>query len=150
QAGAGLTTVTVPTASQRGGDFSATRGGIFDPDTLQNGVRQPFPLNHIPAQRVNPSALAPVNAKPLPNIAVTSLFVNSNGLLRQTNDNYSGRVDYLLIPNVTVFGRYSLAREDAIIPSTVTGRDNINNVRPQNVTVGSTKTLRTNLLGETR
>ncbi len=31
QAGAGLTTVTVPTALQRSGDFSGTKGGIFDP-----------------------------------------------------------------------------------------------------------------------
>lgn len=150
QAGAGLTTVTVPTAAQRGGDFSATRGGIFDPDTLQNGARQPFPLNQIPSQRVNPFALAAVNALPLPNIAGTSLFVNSNGLLRQTNDNYSGRVDYLLIPNVSVFARYSLAKEDAIIPSPVTGRDNINQVKPQHATFGATKTLRANLLSETR
>ena len=48
QAGAGLTTVTVPTALQRSGDFSATKGGIFDPDTLQNGVRTAFPNNKIP------------------------------------------------------------------------------------------------------
>ena len=40
QAGAGLTTVTVPTALQRSGDFSATKGGIFDPDTLQNGLSE--------------------------------------------------------------------------------------------------------------
>ena len=46
QAGAGLTTVTVPTALQRSGDFSATKGGIFDPDTLQNGVRTAFPGQH--------------------------------------------------------------------------------------------------------
>ena len=37
-----------------------------------------------------------------------------------------------------------MADEDAIIPATVTGRDNINNVRPQNFVVGATKTLRPN------
>ena len=56
QAGAGLTTVAVPTSLQRNGDFSATKGGIFDPDTLQNGVRQPFPSNQIPSQRIDPLA----------------------------------------------------------------------------------------------
>ena len=35
-----------------------------------------------------------MNALPLPNVG-TSLFVNSNGLLMQSNDNYSGRVDYM-------------------------------------------------------
>src|SRR5262245_26926020 len=150
QAGAGLTSVTVPTALQRNGDFNATRGGIFDPDTLQNGVRQPFPLNQVPTARLNPLAVAAMNALPLPNIGSSSLFVNSTGVLQQKNDNYSGRVDYVVSPGLTVFGRYSVANEDAIIPQTVTGRDNINNVRPQNVIVGAMKTLRPTLLNETR
>jgi hypothetical protein len=149
QAGAGLTTVTVPTALQRAGNFSATKGGIFDPDTLQNGVRTPFPNNIIPAQRINPLSLAAVNAIPLPTVGASS-FVNSNGLLKQNNDNYSGRVDYTFSSRFTLFGRYSAAEEDAIIPATVTGRDNINNVRPQNMAVGLTSTIRTNLLSETR
>jgi hypothetical protein len=149
QAGAGLTTVTVPSALQRGGDFSATKGGIFDPDTLQNGVRTPFPSNIIPTQRINPLALAAIKALPLPTVG-TSQFVNSNGLLSQNNDNYSGRVDYMFASKFTVFGRYSAAEEDAIIPATVTGRDNVNNVRPQNLVAGSTATLRTNLMNETR
>src|SRR2546422_776451 len=50
----------------------------------------------------------------------------------------------------TLFGRYSMANEDAIIPATVTGRDNINSVRPQNFVVGATATIRTNLLNESR
>lgn len=149
QAGAGLTTVTVPTAAQRSGDFSATKGGIFDPDTLQNGVRQPFAGNQIPVQRINPLALAAASALPLPNVG-TSLFVNSSGLLNQTNDNFSGRIDYVATPTLNLFARYSMADEDAIIPATVTGRDNVNNVRPQNFVAGAMKTLGTNLVNETR
>jgi hypothetical protein len=149
QAGAGLTTVSVPTALQLAGNFSATKGGIFDPDTLQNGVRTPFAGNVIPAQRINASALTAARALPQPNLGVSS-FVNSNGLLKQTNDNYSGRVDYLITPSLTLFGRYSMADEDAIIPATVSGRDNVNNVRPQNFVVGATKTLRPNLVNEMR
>jgi hypothetical protein len=149
QAGGGLTTVTVPTAAQRNGDFSSTKGGIFDPDTLQNGVRTPFAGNIIPSQRINAMALAATKALPLPNIG-TSLYVNANGLLKQTNDNYSGRVDYVVSPSLNVFGRYSMANEDAIIPATVSGRDNINNVRPQNFVVGATKTLSPTLVNEMR
>ena len=149
QAGAGLTTVAVPTALQRSGDFSATKGGIYDPDTLSGGVRQPFPQNVIPSQRINPLSLAAAKALPLPNIG-TSQFVNSNGLLIQDNNNYSGRFDYLFTSHFTFFGRYSGAEEDAIIPAPVTGRDNINNVRPQNVVAGVTATIRTNLLNESR
>src|SRR5260370_3226096 len=132
QAGAGLTTVTVPTASQRSGDFSATKGGIFDPDTLLNGVRQPFPQNQIPAQRLNPQALTAMNAMPLPNIAGTSLFVNSSGLLQQTNNNYSRRVDYVVASSVALFARYSLANQDAITPPTATPRHHLTNILPHN------------------
>jgi Carboxypeptidase regulatory-like domain/TonB dependent receptor-like, beta-barrel len=149
QAGAGLTTVTVPTSQQRAGDFSTTKGGIFDPETLQNGVRQPFPLNQIPAQRLNPQALAAARALPLPNVG-SSQFVNSNGILNQTNNNYSGRVDYMASSHVTLFGRYSVAEEASVIPATVSARDNVNNVRPQNLVAGATATIRTNLLNETR
>ena len=149
QAGAGLTTVTVPTSLQLDGNFSATKGGIFDPDTLQNGVRTPFPGNIVPSQRINAQALAAAKAMPLPNLG-TSSYVNANGLTKQTNDNYSGRVDYLVAPSLNLFGRYSMADEDAIIPATVSGRDNVNNVRPQHFVMGLTKTIKPTLVSELR
>src|SRR6266404_3436537 len=95
QAGPGLTTVTVPSALQRQGDFSRTTGGIFDPTApLVNGLRQPFGGNKLPSDRINPLALAAVSALPLPSDPVTNSFVNSNGILFQNNNNYSGRLDY--------------------------------------------------------
>jgi hypothetical protein len=150
QAGSGLTSVAVPTGLQRAGDFSATRGGIFDPDTLSAGVRQPFPQNVIPAARIEAMSLSAVKALPLPNVAGTSLFVNSNGVLSQRNDNYSGRVDAALGANTNFFARYSMADEDAVIPATVTGRDNINSVRPQNVAAGLTRVIGPSVVNETR
>ena len=40
----------------RNGDFSqSTPAGIFDPDSMANGVRQMFPGNKIPASRINPT-----------------------------------------------------------------------------------------------
>jgi hypothetical protein len=59
-------------------------------------------------------------------------------------------VDYQSGPSLTLFGRYSIADEDAIIPQTITGRDNVNNVRPQNFAAGVTKTIRPTLVSETR
>ncbi len=150
QAGAGLTTVTVPSERKRAGDFSETPGGIFDPNTLANGVRQRFPNNQIPTARINPMVLAATNALPLPNIPGTSLFVNSTGVLRQTNENYSARMDYNAGRNVNLFGRYSLQDEDAIIPAAVTGRDGINKIRPQNAIAGTTILFRPDLVSETR
>src|SRR5262245_2327116 len=93
QAGAALTTTPVPSALQRQGDFSELKAGIFDPDTLANGVRTQFPGNRIPANRLNPLALAAMNAMPLPTDTVAGTFVNFGEVLKQNNDSYSGRVD---------------------------------------------------------
>jgi hypothetical protein len=75
---------TVPTALERAGDFSQTRTAsgqpviIYDPLTtrLVNGqfVRDPFPGNVIPANRINPVARALLERVPLPN---TSSLTNN-------------------------------------------------------------------------
>ena len=95
QAGSGLTSVLVPTAEQRNGDFSRTTpAGIFDPDSLANGVRQLFPEIRFRRTASTRCAIAAMKAVPLPGNAATGLFENSNGVLRQNNDNYSARMDY--------------------------------------------------------
>ena len=150
QAAAGLTTVAVPTLAQHNGDFSATPGGIFDPNTLSKGVRQQFPGNLIPSSRMDPWAMAAVAAIPLADVPGTSLFVNSGEVLNEDNGNYSGRIDYIVARHVTAFGRYSIENERANVPGTVTGRDTINNVRPQSAVAGVTMLLRDNLVNEAR
>jgi hypothetical protein len=151
QAGSGLTSVLVPTAEQRNGDFGLTTpAGIYDPDSLANGVRQQFPGNKIPASRINPMAIAAMKAVPLPRDASTGLFENSSGVLRQNNENYSARMDYPVNETWNLFGRYSISEEKADIPATVTGRDRINNARVQSAVLGSTKVITSSLLNETR
>ena len=68
--------LTLPTAAERAGDFSQTRNTagqlvtIYDPLTTRtvNGaiVRDPFPGNIIPADRLSPVARAMLRAMPLP------------------------------------------------------------------------------------
>ena len=68
--------LTLPTAAERLGDFSQTRNAagqllvIYDPLTTRtvNGVivRDPFPGNVIPADRINPVARAMLTPMPLP------------------------------------------------------------------------------------
>ena len=69
--------LTVPTALERGGDFSQTRNAagqlvvIYDPlTTRSNGaggfIRDPFPGNVIPANRLNPISRAMLANMPLP------------------------------------------------------------------------------------
>lgn len=149
QAGAGLTNVLVPSEWKRNGDFRETPGGIFDPDTLANGVRQAFPNFVIPASRISAQARAGMLALPAPNDP-SGTFVNATGLLTQNNNNYSGRVDYNATAKWNVFGRYSISNEIANIPQTITNRDNANNGRSQNATLGTTYVARQNLLNEAR
>jgi hypothetical protein len=151
QAASGLTTVAVPTVLQRQGNFSLTKGGIFDPTMTTAGVRLQFLGNIIPASRINPLTQAAMNAMPLPNVpGSNSLFVNASESLRQNNDNYSGRIDYTVMDKLRIFGRYSLANERAMIPAAVTGRDNVNNIRPQNAVIGITTLLRNDMVNDTR
>ncbi|MFN3322909.1 MAG: TonB-dependent receptor domain-containing protein [Bryobacteraceae bacterium] len=150
QAGAGLTTVAVPTAAQRQGDFSGTPGGIYDPKTLANGVRQRFPGDRIPASRLNPLTLAALNALPPANVPGVSSFVNASGVLVQNQNNYSLRLDYVPSNSVTVFGRYSATDENNIIPDVVPDRERRGFVRPQNAVVGSTQVFGANKVNEIR
>ena len=70
---AGVTTVTVPTAAERTGDFSATHDGAgFAPnitilDPANN--KTPFPGNIIPASRLNQDGVKILNWYPSPNKA---------------------------------------------------------------------------------
>ncbi len=149
QAGAGLTTVSVPTMAQRAGDFSQTPSGIYDPDTLANGVRQPFPGFRIPSTRINAESSAAQNAMPAPNVGAAQ-YVNASGILIQDADNYSIRMDFNASERVSVFGRYSIWNEENVIPDVVPDRDRLGDSRPQNAVIGSTQVLKPNIVNEVR
>jgi len=148
QAAAGLTTVVVPTAAQRAGDF---RGGpgIFDPDTLQGGARLPFPDFRIPQSRIHAWTRAAMAAMPLPNVGADR-FVNASGLLRQNSDQGLLRIDYNLGRRVTLFGRYAIQDENNVIPDVVPDRDRLGFSRPQNAVLGSTQVFGPTVVNELR
>jgi hypothetical protein len=153
QAGVSPTTVAVPTALERTGNFSASPGSIWDPNTTvttgSSSLRQQFPGNAIPASRLNLQTVAAMAGMSLPNVGVSN-FVNNSEVLRQNNNNYSARIDYILSPKVTLFGRYSISDENDFLPDVVTARDQISAVRPQNVAIGSTQTLSSTRVNEAR
>src|SRR5262249_39368912 len=75
----GVSTAVIPTPAQRLGDFSGLRDSagrpviIYDPATtrIENGVsvRDPFPGNVIPLNRIDPAAAAIAALYPAPNSA---------------------------------------------------------------------------------
>ena len=102
------TYLTLPTAAERTGDFSALLASgaqyqLYDPNTATlNGTtvtRQPFAGNKIPTNRLNPVALKYLDFYPAPNITlgVGPLGVNnylSNAPTIDDFSNFLGRMDY--------------------------------------------------------
>jgi hypothetical protein len=148
QAGVSPTTVAVPTALERTGNFGQTTPAVYDPST-SNTTRSPFPGNIIPTDRINPQTLAAMAAMPLPNSGGSN-YVNTSEVLRQNNDNYSLRLDYVLNDRVTLFGRYSISNENDFVPDVVPLRNQISAIRPQNIAVGSVQTLSGSRVNEVR
>lgn len=107
--------VTVPTDQLRSGNFQGV-GNIFDPATTRpnpNGagyVRDPFPNNQIPAERMDPVALKLLEYWPQPNIP-NSVVNNYNSQLigqdfEQTMPNTAIKIDQKVTDSNQFFARY--------------------------------------------
>jgi hypothetical protein len=120
------TLTTVPTALERAGDFSQTRGAngqpivIYDPLTTRpnssgsGSVRDPFPGNRVPAGRIDPVAQNVLRYWPEPNQPGDSATGRNNfyasGSAIVDTDNLDVRIDQNLGENRRLFGRYSYRR----------------------------------------
>jgi hypothetical protein len=108
---------TVPTQKMRNGDFSELLSQgviIYDPLTAETVgsrvVRQPFPGNIIPSNRINPIAAKVLSYYPLPNetpnASLQDNFVYENPRTDKFNSQ-SFRLDHSISPKQRVFGRYT-------------------------------------------
>jgi hypothetical protein len=121
---ANINRATVPTERERNGDFSNTRDGngnlitIYDPATTKanpNGsgfVRDPFPGNIIPRNRMDPLSLRLLQYLPLPNVAPNNAFTNANNYLSLVGfpidqGQFSLRIDHNFSNSDKIFGRYT-------------------------------------------
>src|SRR5437867_4662727 len=117
-------TYTVPDAAQLGGDFSNLRDAqgrlitIYDPATgrLVNGqwVRDPFPNNQIPANRIDPMAqrftqffLQPNSAAPAGSDPWRNNYVFAPNLAFDTFRNMATKVDQNISERTKIFVRYA-------------------------------------------
>ncbi|MEJ7609415.1 MAG: hypothetical protein WKF37_24855, partial [Bryobacteraceae bacterium] len=99
----GTTIQTVPDAAMRGGNFSNLRDSqgrhivLYDPSNTVNSVRQPFPSNIIPADRIDPVANAITAYWPLPNRPANTAGgnnFNANSRPLFTRNIVIGRLDH--------------------------------------------------------
>jgi hypothetical protein len=97
---AAFTNITVPTAAFRQGDFSRLSALIFDPATTQtipgsaNPVRDPFPGNKIPSNRINSAALKVQALYPAPQVDQNFANFNSFGATTNTVTEYDIKLDH--------------------------------------------------------
>ena len=113
-------TYNVPTAKMRTGDLTELNslGQVYDPltgrpDPTTPGrvIRDPFPSNVLPANRLNAASLKLINLFPQPNLPGTGQnFVHPNPV--EFHHWYTGtsRMDYAFSDRNRLFGRYSEAR----------------------------------------
>ena len=119
----GVTTVnTVPTAEQQRGDFSnyRDRNGnlivIYDPATTRvdatgKVVRDPFPGNVIPADRIDDVGANIASLYPLPNTGSGNFDNYISTPDREITDNaFSGRVDHKISDNDSFFVRFNYGK----------------------------------------
>ncbi|MBL8236286.1 MAG: TonB-dependent receptor [Bryobacterales bacterium] len=115
-----ISTLTVPTALQRVGDFSQSVGNnnvlipVYDPASTQlvagRQTRTQFPGNRIPASRLDPVGLKIIPFYPLPNRTADSLAgannFRANFVNGLTRDNYTAKVDHNFGSRDRVSSRY--------------------------------------------
>jgi hypothetical protein len=117
--------VTFPTAAERSGDFSNFRNGagqlivIYDPLTTRtvNGqlVRDPFPGNRIPANRINAVAANILKAIPLPDTNSDDGGTPNYTRTAQIIDRammYTGKVEHKFTDSVSLTGFYLYNKTD--------------------------------------
>jgi len=109
------TTLRVPTAAMRRGDFSNFRNAsgqmipIYDPLTTDAaGNRQPFPGNIIPANRINPVGQAFANALPLPTLHPEyddgTANLPAQNIIESTARQFSLKLDHHFSDNISLNG----------------------------------------------
>ena len=159
---------TVPTAMERMGDFSASGVSVYDPSTAHPNpnynpslptspsnpavLRNPFPNDAIPRNRISSVALGELAQVPLPNMAGGSMMEMSMGMTPtgtgpdannyldlRTNRNFSNqatlRIDQSLPHGDTLLGRYSFLAERDFTPENLPGFGSFDNNLAQNLTV---------------
>jgi hypothetical protein len=154
---AASTNLTLPTAAERTGDFSATNGTIYDPHTGNpDGTgRTPFDRNMIPSSQIDPASA--IMAGLLPALTRNQQFNNYDayGHTSYSRDNWDYKVNYNANDKSMIWGRYSVSPLDILAPLVLGkaggdafsgGNPGLAGGRVQTTAVGLTYTISPSLL----
>ncbi len=159
----GRRTATVPNDAFRIGDFSAVSNRIFDPLTgdASGAGRTQFPMNAIPASRINPVARNLIGILPRANLGqATDVNFAGGGTVIQDTNQADARIDYNLSDSNKLFARYTYFGSHLDNPP-ILGREagglaagslspQVGDYRSQQAAVNYTHVFSPNLLTEAR
>lgn len=164
---------TVPTAAQRGGDFSNLRDvsgkliPIYDPASTRLNpsgsgyIRDLFPSNTIPTARLDPVSVNMLQFYPLPNRTPVNQYTNSlnfigRNLAERQMQQYMPKLDHRFSDRNSLSGRFSYFNHyttepitGGVLPDRIV-RDRVDNVETRNVALNDTWTISPRLLNELR
>lgn len=163
--------VTVPTAAERGGDFSRTVDGsgnvirVYDPLTTRadpsrpgSYLRDQFPGNRIPVSRIDPIALKILEYYPLPNRTTRTQNFALNNTRKDDLWQMFLRVDHAVGTRHRLFFSHGRTNRERNTPGVniafpgegTNGEQGFIANRPKTAVFSDTVTFRPNLLGEFR
>ncbi|MCI0723931.1 MAG: TonB-dependent receptor [Acidobacteria bacterium] len=144
---------TVPTDAMRQGDFAGITT-LYDPATTRpnpNGtgfVRDLFPGNRLPADRISAAGKGLLDFYPRPNLAgLVSNFVDTRSQ-RIDFDQFTARVDHQITSRDNLFVRYIFTDQTSFGPGRFPGFGSHQAARPQNVAITANHTFSPSLLNE--
>jgi hypothetical protein len=111
---------TIATLAQRDmvatGNFAALGTQVFDPFTLTNNLRTPFPGNQIPRTRLDPASQKLFALLPDPTSPAANRNFAFNPTQRQTTDQFDVRLDQNVGSADRLFFKYSWDNTSLVIP----------------------------------
>lgn len=154
---------SVPTAEIRRGDFTGLPL-VYDPATSRANpsfdparpvsatnpriLREPFPNNRIPANRINSITSQVLDTVPLPNRSgQVSNYLDTRSA-RQTDNQWSARLDHQISQADMFFARLSANDTQSFSPNALPGFGTSFETRPKNLTVSEIHTFRPALINE--
>jgi hypothetical protein len=99
-------TFSVPSDALRAGNFAGLPA-LCDPLTRTASECSPFVANQIPADRLDPVALALLQKVPAPTTSGAIQNLLAVGIQENPMDQFTVRLDHRLSPNDSVFGRFT-------------------------------------------
>lgn len=120
---------SVPVSPLRSGDFRGLNT-IYDPLSTRTdpatgtAVRDAFPQNQIPANRMDPAAIKTMQYYPAANLAGQANNLLNNPVLTREDNSFDARVDQVTTAKDNLFGRYSFGKAVTSRPSPLSAPNN--------------------------